>query len=62
MRLRLFFAVIRAFHIKANWAESLGITQVEFLSDFEPKGEVAKKYGVFIDEKGFGGACGVCDR
>jgi peroxiredoxin len=40
---------------KKAWAESLGITQVEFLSDFEPKGEVAKKYGVFIDEKGFGG-------
>ena len=40
---------------KKAWAESLGITQVEFLSDFEPKGETAKKYGVFIDEKGFGG-------
>ena len=31
------------------------MTQVEFLSDFEPKGEVAKKYGVYIDGKGFGG-------
>ena len=40
---------------KKAWAESLGVTQVELLSDFEPKGEVAKKYGVFVDEKGFGG-------
>jgi peroxiredoxin len=40
---------------KKAWAESLGVTQVEFLSDFNPKGEVARKYSVFIDEKGFGG-------
>ena len=40
---------------KTAWAQSLGITDVVFLSDFEPKGAVAKKYGVYVDEKGFGG-------
>ena len=32
---------------KKAWAESLGVRQVEFLADFEPKGEVAKKYGIY---------------
>ena len=40
---------------KTAWAQSLSITDVVFLSDFEPKGAVAKKYGVYVDEKGFGG-------
>ena len=35
---------------KTAWAESLGISHVEFLSDFEPKGDVAKKYGIFREE------------
>ena len=35
---------------KSAWAESLGISHVEFLSDFEPKGDVAKKYGIFREE------------
>ena len=35
---------------KDAWAESLGISHVEFLSDFEPKGDVAKKYGIFREE------------
>ena len=40
---------------KKAWAESLGVTQVEFLSDFHPKGAVASMYGIYIDEKGIGG-------
>jgi len=32
---------------KKAWAESLGATNVEFLSDFEPKGEVIKKYNIW---------------
>jgi len=32
---------------KKAWAESLGIRRVEFLSDFEPKGEVAREYGIY---------------
>ena len=35
---------------KKAWAESLGVTHVEFLSDFEPKGEVAKRYRIYREE------------
>ena len=35
---------------KQAWAETLGISDVELLSDFEPKGDVARKYGVYRDE------------
>lgn len=40
---------------KTAWAESLGVTDVEFLADFNPKGAVAKMYGIYIEEKGIGG-------
>jgi peroxiredoxin len=33
------------------FAEKLGV-KYPLLSDFHPKGEVAKKYGVYLDEKG----------
>ena len=37
----------------AAFAKSLGgIERYPLLADFHPKGEVSKKYGVFIDEKG----------
>ena len=39
-----------AFSHKA-FQEKLGIT-IPLLADFHPKGEVAKAYGVFIDERG----------
>src|SRR5437763_5233441 len=32
------------------WAKSLGGISYDLLSDFEPKGEVARKYGVFRRE------------
>jgi peroxiredoxin len=35
---------------KQAWAESLGIRHVEFLSDFEPKGEVARKYHIYRED------------
>ncbi|MFW5945738.1 MAG: peroxiredoxin [Candidatus Natronoplasma sp.] len=38
---------------KKMWAEKLGLTDLRILSDFWPHGEVAKKYGLFIEEKGF---------
>ena len=39
------------------FAKSLGgIERYPLLADFHPKGEVAKKYGVYIDEKG------ICER
>ncbi|MDZ7337923.1 MAG: peroxiredoxin [candidate division KSB1 bacterium] len=35
---------------KKAWAESLGIKDVEMLADFEPKGAVAKLYGIYRQE------------
>jgi peroxiredoxin len=37
---------------KKAWAESLGIKTTRLLSDFWPHGEIARKYGIFIEEKG----------
>jgi peroxiredoxin len=37
---------------KHAWARELGIKETRLLSDFWPHGEVAKLYGLFIDEKG----------
>jgi peroxiredoxin len=34
------------------WAKSLGGLTYDLLSDFEPKGEVAKKYGAYRDKDG----------
>jgi peroxiredoxin len=34
----------------AAWAKSLGGISYDLLSDFEPKGEVARKYGVMRPE------------
>jgi peroxiredoxin len=34
----------------AAWAKSLGGLSYDLLSDFEPKGEVARKYGVYRPE------------
>ncbi len=38
---------------KKLWAEKLGLEDLRILSDFWPHGEVAKKYGLFMEEKGF---------
>ena len=43
-------SVDSAFAHKA-FQDHLGLT-IPLLSDFEPKGEVAKAYGVYIDERG----------
>ncbi|RMG47902.1 MAG: alkyl hydroperoxide reductase [Acidobacteria bacterium] len=34
----------------AAWAKSLGGISYDLLSDFEPKGEVARRYGVYRPE------------
>jgi peroxiredoxin len=34
----------------AAWAKSLGNISYDLLSDFEPKGEVARQYGVYRTE------------
>jgi peroxiredoxin len=38
---------------KQAWAKELGIKETRLLSDFWPHGEVAKKFGIFIEDKGF---------
>jgi len=40
----------------AAWAKSLGGVTFPLLSDFHPKGEVAKAFDVWLDEPG------ICDR
>ena len=39
----------------AAWAKSMGGLSYDLLSDFHPKGEVAKRYGVWLEEPGFSG-------
>jgi hypothetical protein len=36
----------------ANWGADLGGVSFPLLSDFEPKGEVARRYGVYLDGPG----------
>jgi mycoredoxin-dependent peroxiredoxin len=35
------------------FAEALGLEDARLLADFEPKGEVARRYGVYLDERGY---------
>ena len=37
---------------KEAWAKDLGVTHIDFLSDFWPHGEVAQNYGIFMQEEG----------
>ena len=37
---------------KKAWAKDMGLDKTRILADFWPHGEVAKKYGVFIEDKG----------
>ncbi len=37
---------------KKAWSEELNLENLKILSDFWPHGKVAKKYGIFIEEKG----------
>ena len=34
------------------YANSLGVKSYPILADFHPKGEVGKKYGVYLEDKG----------
>ncbi|MBS3816735.1 MAG: peroxiredoxin [Candidatus Thermoplasmatota archaeon] len=38
---------------KKLWSEKLGLEDLRILSDFWPHGEVAKRYGLFMEDKGF---------
>lgn len=37
---------------KAAWAKTLGIENIKLVADFEPKGEMAKAYGLYSEELG----------
>lgn len=38
---------------KKAWAGSMGIKETRLLADFQPRGAVADKYGLFLDKHGF---------
>lgn len=38
---------------KKAWADNMGLKKLKLLADFWPHGELAKKLGVFLDDKGF---------
>ena len=40
-------------HSHKNWAVSLGGVNFPLLSDWHPKGQMAKRYGVYSEEKGY---------
>lgn len=43
---------VDSFHTQAAFARSLGLDATMMLADFEPKGAVARNYGVYNDERG----------
>ena len=43
---------VDSFHSQAAFAKSLGLDTTMMLADFEPKGAVAREYGVYLDERG----------
>ena len=43
---------VDGFHAQAAFAKSLGLDATLMLADFEPKGAVARSYGVYRDERG----------
>jgi peroxiredoxin (alkyl hydroperoxide reductase subunit C) len=40
-------------HVQRAFRGSLELTDAKLLADFEPKGEVAMRYGVYLDDRGF---------
>lgn len=44
---------------KSVWAKALAIENVKLVADFEPKGEMSKAYGVYVDEMGASGRANI---
>ena len=44
---------------KHAWAKEMGLRRLRILADFHPKGAVAKRYGVYLDDKGISGRANV---
>jgi alkyl hydroperoxide reductase subunit AhpC len=43
---------VDSIYCHGNWAKSLGGVTFPLLADFHPKGETARKYGVYLEDKG----------
>lgn len=43
---------VDSIHSHANWARKLGGVSFPLLADFHPKGEVARAYGLYLEDKG----------
>lgn len=43
---------VDSIHCHRGWAQSLGGISLPLLADFHPKGEVAKKYGLYLADAG----------
>lgn len=46
-------------YTKKAWADAIGVKETRLLADFWPTGEVARKYGLFIDKLGFSGRANI---
>ena len=44
---------------KHAWAKDMGVRRLRILADFHPKGRVAKRYNVYLDDKGISGRANV---
>ena len=44
---------------KAVWAKAISLKNVLILADFEPKGEMSKAYGIYIENKGTSGRANI---
>ena len=50
-------------YVQGRFARDLGLRDTILLADFEPKGAVSRRYGVYLDERGYSGrATFVVDR
>jgi len=44
---------------KHAWAKEMGVRRLRMLADFHPKGAVAKRYNVYLDDMGISGRANV---
>ncbi len=50
---------VDAYPTKSAWSKALALDELSILSDFEPKAEVAKAYGIYNEEMGTSGRANV---
>lgn len=44
---------------KNAWAASIGLSKLDILADFNPKGELAEKLGVYVEKAGISGRAAI---